>query len=137
MDFPSGSAVKNLPVMQETWVQSLGRKDLEEEGMATHSILAWRIPCTEEPGRLQSTGSQSWTCLKQRAHSFSIKSKLLFPISMVMSHLSVEILAAWPFGNSRIAWDQVIFPPTGNCILFLDGWLYKLSFTKTFSVSSR
>ena len=42
--------VKNLPAMQETWVQSLGGEDLEE-GMATHSsILAWRIPRTEEPG---------------------------------------------------------------------------------------
>ena len=50
--------VKNLPVVQETQVQSLGREDLEK-GMATHSrILAWRIPWTEEPGRLQSTGSQ-------------------------------------------------------------------------------
>ena len=51
--------VKNLPAMQETWVQSLGQKDPLEEEMATHSsILAWRIPCTEGPGRLQSTGSQ-------------------------------------------------------------------------------
>ena len=68
MDLPGGSALKNLPVMQETWVQSLGRKDPEEEGMATHSsILAWRIPCTEEPGRLQSIGSKSRTHLKQRS----------------------------------------------------------------------
>ena len=52
-------AVKNLPVMQETWVQSMGWEDPLEEGMATHcSILAWRIPWSEEPGRLQSTGSQ-------------------------------------------------------------------------------
>ena len=51
--------VKNLPVMQETWVPSLGWEDLLEKGMATHaSILAGRIPWTEEPGRLQSTGSQ-------------------------------------------------------------------------------
>ena len=42
--------VKNLPAMQETWVQSLGQKDLLERGMATHSsILTWRIPWTEEP----------------------------------------------------------------------------------------
>ena len=48
--------VKNLPVMQETWVQSLGQEDLLETGIAKHSsILAWRIPCTEEPG---SWGSQ-------------------------------------------------------------------------------
>ena len=61
--FPDGSAVKNLPVMQETqetWVQSLGREDPLEKEMATHSsILAWRIPRTEEPGGLQSIGSQS------------------------------------------------------------------------------
>ena len=50
---------KNLPTMQETWVQSLGREDPLEKGMATHSsTLAWRIPWTEEPGRLQSMKSQ-------------------------------------------------------------------------------
>ena len=51
--------LKLLLAMQETWVQSLGREDLLEKEMATHSrILAWRIPWTEEPGGLQSTGSQ-------------------------------------------------------------------------------
>ena len=51
--------VKNLPAMQETQVQSLGQKDPLEEEMATHSsILAWGIPWTEEPGGLQSVGSQ-------------------------------------------------------------------------------
>ena len=46
---------KNLPTMPETWVQSLNQKDHLEKGMATHSsILAWRIPWTEEPGGLQS-----------------------------------------------------------------------------------
>ena len=51
--------VKNLPVMLETQVQSLGQEDLLEKGMATHSsILAWRIPWTEELGGLQSIGSQ-------------------------------------------------------------------------------
>ena len=51
--------VKNLPAMQETQVQSLGQKDPLEKGMATHSsTLAWRIPWTEEPGGLQSAGSQ-------------------------------------------------------------------------------
>ena len=49
--------VKNLPAMPETWVQSLGREDPLKKGMATHSsILAWRIPWTEKPGGLQSTG---------------------------------------------------------------------------------
>ena len=47
--------IKNLPAMQETWVQSLGWKDLLEKGLAIHSsILAWSIPWTEEPGGLQS-----------------------------------------------------------------------------------
>ena len=51
--------VKNLPAMQETRVQSLGREDPLEKGMATHSsVLAWRIPWTEELGRLQSVESQ-------------------------------------------------------------------------------
>ena len=56
--------VKNLPTMQQSWVQSLGWEDTLEEEMATHSsILAWRIPWSEEPGGLQPTGSQSrtWT----------------------------------------------------------------------------
>ena len=47
--------VKNLPAIQETWIKSLGREDPLEKGMATNSsILAWRIPWTEEPGGLQS-----------------------------------------------------------------------------------
>ena len=50
--------VKHLPAMQETRVQSLGLEDPLEKGMATHSsILAWRIPWTEEPGRPQAIGS--------------------------------------------------------------------------------
>ena len=54
-----GQMVKNPPAMQETWVRSLGWEDALEEDMATHSsILAWRIPGAEEPGRLQSMGSQ-------------------------------------------------------------------------------
>ena len=56
--FQGGSAVKNLPAMQETHVQSLGRENPLEEGMAIDSsILDWRIPWTEEPERLQSIGS--------------------------------------------------------------------------------
>ena len=49
--------LKNLPAVGETWVQSLGREDHLEEGMATYSsILVWRIPWIEEPGSLQSMG---------------------------------------------------------------------------------
>ena len=51
--------VKNPPAMQETWVLSLGWEEPQEKEVTTHSsILAWRIPWTEEPARLQSTGSQ-------------------------------------------------------------------------------
>ena len=51
--------IKNLPAIQETQVRSLGWEDSLEKGMATHSsISAWRIPWTEEPGGLQSKGSQ-------------------------------------------------------------------------------
>ena len=51
--------VKHLPAMQETWVRFLGQKDPLEKEMATHSsILAWKIPWIEKPGRLQSMGSQ-------------------------------------------------------------------------------
>ena len=58
-DFPGSSAVKNPPAVQETWVRSLGREDPLEKEMATHSsIPAWKIPWTEEPGSLQSMGSQ-------------------------------------------------------------------------------
>ena len=60
--FPVGSVIKNPPAvqeMQETQVQSVDQKDPLEEGMATHSsILAWRIPWTEEPGGLQSMESR-------------------------------------------------------------------------------
>ena len=60
--FLSGSVVKNLPTvqeLQETWVRSLGWENPLEEGTATRSSnLAWRIPWTEEPGKLQSIGSQ-------------------------------------------------------------------------------
>ena len=56
--------VKSLPAVWETWVQSLCWEDPLEKKMATHSsILAWRIPWKEEPRRLQSMGSQSWTQL--------------------------------------------------------------------------
>ena len=49
----------NLPTVQETWVQSLGQEDLLEKDMATHSsTVAWKIPWTEEPGRLRSMGLQ-------------------------------------------------------------------------------
>ena len=75
--------VKNLPVMWENWVQSLGWEDPLEKGTATHSsILAWRIPWTEEPDRLQSMGSQitSWQIEREKVetvtHFISLGSKI-------------------------------------------------------------
>ena len=60
--------LKRLPPMQETWVRFLGWEDpLEKETAAHSSVLAWRIPGTEEPGGLQSTGSQTWTRLSDFA----------------------------------------------------------------------
>ena len=59
LGFAGGSEVKHLPAMWETWVRSLGREDPLEKEMATHSsTLAWKIPRTEDPDRLQSVGSQ-------------------------------------------------------------------------------
>ena len=56
---PGASDGKDPPAMQETWVQVLDQEDPLEKGMATHSsIIAWRIPWTKEPSRLQSTESQ-------------------------------------------------------------------------------
>ena len=57
--FPAGSVLKNQPAKQLTWVWSLGREDPLEKEMATHSsILAWEVTWTEQPGGLQSMGSQ-------------------------------------------------------------------------------
>ena len=72
--FPGGSVVRNVPAIQETWVQSLGREDPLKEEMATHSgILTWEIPCTEEPEGVQSVGSQqSQTQLGNFLYFFSI-----------------------------------------------------------------
>ena len=70
-----GQKEKNLPLMQETQVQSLGQEGTLEKGIVIHSnSLAWRIPCTEEPGRLQSTGWQrvghNWSDLAQACYQF-------------------------------------------------------------------
>ena len=64
--------VRNLPAMQKTRVQSLGWEDPLEKGMATHSsILTWRIPWTQEPGGLQSMGSQRADTTEQLTHTHS------------------------------------------------------------------
>ena len=82
--FPCGSEVKNPPAIQElkTWVWSLGWEDPLEEGMTTHSsILTWRIPWTEEPGRLQSIGLQrvryDWSDLACTQPSWETRRKIV------------------------------------------------------------
>ena len=79
MSFPGDSAVKNLPANAgNTWVQSLGQEEALEEKIATHfSILAWEIPWTEEPGGLQSVGSQSRTQLSMHTLCLMAKRILL------------------------------------------------------------
>ena len=75
--------VKNLPAMQETWVQSLGQEDPLEKGMASHSsILAWRIWWTEEPGGVQSWGrkeSDTSEFILYRIHSSAKEPYSLYP----------------------------------------------------------
>ena len=83
--------VKNPPVMWETWVRSLAWEDPLEKGKATHSsILAWRIPCTEEPGGLQSMARKESDMTKQLTHT------MLF--------------------NSGTTWSQVLALPPACCV---------------------
>ena len=116
--------------MRETWVRSLGREDPLEKEMVTHSsILAWRIPWTEKPGRLQSTGSQrvghdwvtslikdicigyQYKCIHWRILSnylrqlrkFSLKSKTLVGSCIALSH----------FSHGRLCAAQQAPPPLG------------------------
>ena len=98
LEFLTGSAVKNLPAMQEAQemqVQSLGQEDHLEEGMATHSsILAWKIPWTEEPGGLQSMGSQESDATE---HTYR-----LFMYSKIHMSKSHPQCAMWRWGLSQI-----------------------------------
>ena len=84
--------VKNLPATQETWVQSLGWEDPLEKEMATHSsILAWRIPWTEDPGRLQSIPSlrHNWSDLAY-THTHTHVQGVCSEVHMMRSELSVS-----------------------------------------------
>ena len=78
--------VKRLSAMQETWVRFLGREDLLEKEIATHSsTLAWKTPWTEKPGRLQSMGSQSQTRLTDFTFTFTFTPALQAD-SLLLSH---------------------------------------------------
>ena len=88
---------KNLPAIQQMQIRSLGREDSLEEGMATHSrITAWIIPGTEEPGRLQAMGSQSWTRLKQlslHAGRRKIKSENPYTLKLICPLTQRKVLS--------------------------------------------
>ena len=82
MGFLPSSISKNLPAMHETWVQFLDWEDPLEKEMATHSsILAWRIPWTEEPCGLQSVGSKSRTRLSD-FHYYQIYALQMFSLTL-------------------------------------------------------
>ena len=77
MGFPGGSAVKNAPAVQETWVRSLSREDALEKELATHSsILAWELTWTEEPGRLRARADWLVDGVGSSAPLYSLKSSV-------------------------------------------------------------
>ena len=120
--------VKNLPAMQNTWIRSLGREDTSEKGMATHSsILGWRIPWTEEPGGLQSMGSQrvghNWSglsCTEARMTSHSSVyqnffrytrywcSKARSQQTVVWGHKCEDSLCVFVHGSQMNVWSYEI-----------------------------
>ena len=114
--FQVAQTVKNPPAVQETWVQSLGWEDPLEKGTATHSsILAWRIAWTEEPGRLQSRGSQ------RVGHNWAIKhthTEHLMPVKRFRScYLLLKPLPAIRshFRRPLSPWGPTV-ADTGKCI---------------------
>ena len=84
--------VNNLPAMQEIRVQSLGQEDPVEKGMATHSsILAWRLPWTEEPGKLQYIGSQRVSMTEPQT-LWSVDTQLLGGIQFCLAPNEIRLL---------------------------------------------
>ena len=109
--------VKRLSTVRETWVQTLGWEDLLEKEMAIHSsTIAWKIPWTEEPGRLQSMGSQkSQTRLSD--FTFSLPSKLsrLLNVTYSIKNLNLLIIKRFKMANNNIS--KIL------------AWIYVLKFT--------
>ena len=91
--------VKRLPEMQETWVQSLGQEDPLEKEIATHSsTLAWKIPCTEKPGRLQFMGSQrvghDWVTSLTYEDTCSLEKKALINLDSLLKSRNIRCPSA-------------------------------------------
>ena len=101
MGLSGGSEVKHLPAIWETWVQSLGQEDPLEKEMATHSsILAWRNPWMEEPGGLQSKGSQwvgyGWeTSLPHRVSATSRLWKIVIVLFLLFNFDAFHLSLIW------------------------------------------
>ena len=101
--------VKNLPAMQETWVQSLGQEDPLEEGMATHScILAWRIPWTEEPGGLWSIESQRVGHVSTLTHIYIIQENpsLLRFLAFLVAQMVKNLPAMQETWVQSLGWED-------------------------------
>ena len=111
--------IKNLPAVQETWVRSLGQEDPLEKGMGTShsSILAWRIPWTEEPGRLQIMGLQrvvhdwatKYTCtLAGKSSLRSLCSKSTYPYLFLKKWLIVILsgMGSINLNNIFLKWES-------------------------------
>ena len=100
--------LKRLPATWETWVRSLGWEDPLEKEMATHcSILAWRIPWTEEPGRLQSMGSQGRTRLSDFTFTFTDG----WESPPLITHACVSSYVVCALGARSRAYPSVHFQP--------------------------
>ena len=107
--------VKNPPAVPETWVQSLGWEDPLEEGMATHpSFLAWRIPWTEEPGGLQSMGSQ------RVGHDWTTKHSTALIHCMHTPQFIYPCIHRWTHGLSHLWLLWIILLWTWVWIYFLE-----------------
>ena len=118
--------LKRLPAIQETWVWSVGQEDPLEKEMAPHSsILAWRIPWTEDPGELQSTGSQSRT----RLSDFTSLSRCCHHVLCLVTQSSSTLCAPrllwlWGFPGKSAGVGchfllQGIFPTQGSNLRLL------------------
>ena len=119
--------VKKLPAMQEAQVWSLGLEDPLEKEMATHSsILAWRIPWTEEPGRLRSMG------LQRVRHNWASKTFTSINVThfIVSFHnLSFLLLNTGHFEyNNVVTLEMKVFPSSGfiSCFLYMLCWMWPL-----------
>ena len=98
--------VKNLPAIQETWVQSLGQEDPLEKGIATHSsILAWEIPWTEEPGKLESMGSPKESDTTEHLNNYNN-----FKMEMIWTSVDGRGGEGSPGGGNSLWWTQRLAP---------------------------